>query len=1360
MRPESRILETVAFAIAAAGAMFRSLEALALAVAAGTLIAGCGGSPTGGTGAKDAGADHARQEDRTAGDVDPCIGSPDVQIQFPKDGTRFDFGQEVQLKGKAVPTDGGTDSVTVEWWSDVAGQMCTGVPESSGSTWCKTSSLAVGTHVVTLEATDACGATGSDSITIIINGAPTTPSVHIEPEAPTTTDNLVAVVAEPSDPNDDQVVLTYVWLKDDGPVAEITGATVGASYTKKGQTWTVKVTASDGTLAGETLSDSVVVLNTPPSVDSVSILPTSGGATATFTCVPDGWADPDALEGGSSEDYVFSWTVDGQVVKGETGDTISGLSKGDEVTCTVTPTDDEGQGEAVTSEPVTVVNTPPTCAAAVLSPDAGNVTTTFSCLAVDCNDADGDALITGYAWVLGGEDLPGTSSQDIQPKAFGASKGTTLQCRVVISDMESDGSPIPSEEIVLDNAPPSVTSAVVVPDATPPSEISVLACIPSGWSDPDGDPEAYVYTWYVNGVAVEGAEGPTLDGLWFNKGDLVDCAVVPDDGTTPGIPVESKNVVKIEDTAPLLGAAAIVPESGSKADTFECLVSGYSDPDPADAIESWPVPDPMDIGAPAILIQWKIDGGETAAIGEQWAPLEAKKGQKITCKAQAYDGELTGPPVESGEVLLLNAPPTVASVSLVPLSGGKLTKFTCTPSGYQDLDEGDPQSYVFSWSVNGVPVPGQELPEMAGSAAGLKPGDKVTCTVTPYDGQDFGPAVTSPEADVQNQLPSIASVVLTPGKPTVSDDITCTPQGFQDADGDVPLYKYAWTVDAALLGAQKASVLPKGTAKKGQKVVCQVVPYDGISDGFVVASAPVTVMNSAPGAPTVHIEPPLPAQGEELQCVLDVESSDADGDLLEYVYSWYLDGELLPGETAPALAGDSAAECSAVACHVAGSDSEASSEAAVAETVVDGTPGLFVDSMQSAVVVPDGPALRFPSQKLTAELWVRSAAPKAGALVSKRKLGPAAADRGFVLAILDDGKPSFVIDTGTLDGVLLVADAPLPPGKFNHVAGVYDGASARLFVNGVLVDAASVTGPIDCTEPLHIGVAPASASAVGAVIDEVRLSEEAVYAANFFPGMVLSAGGATRLLLHLDEGVGNALSDASASNSDGSCAACVWKQGMCALQTQDLPPTAPGVSISPAKPGPDDNLVCSVSQPSVDPEGKPIQYDYKWSSNTGKNAAGTTLNKSQTEANDVWTCTVTASDGVNVGPPGTASVTIQAGGVVPSGTYQLSPSVVYQCAWFFIMWMVDLNYSQLVFADNGATLTLQPAMNGGCNMTGPSAKSGTIDVGCTYFGSCNETYKLTGTFNGANWSGTLKITFQGQCKDCTTQTFNLTGTKL
>ncbi len=95
-------------------------------------------------------------------------------------------------------------------------------------------------------------------------------------------------------------------------------------------------------------------------------------------------------------------------------------------------------------------------------------------------------------------------------------------------------------------------------------------------------------------------------------------------------------------------------------------------------------------------------------------------------------------------------------------------------------------------------------------------------------------------------------------------------------------------------------------------------------------------------------------------------------------------------------------------------------------------------------------------------------------------------------------------------------------------------------------------------------------------------------------------------------------------------------------EVADLAPSAPLVTIAPAKPKTGESLKANVSILSLDPEGKPVTYTFAWLKN-GERQAGLTTDTVPGEATkrgDVWTAVVTPNDGVQDGPAGQAQATV------------------------------------------------------------------------------------------------------------------------
>ena len=95
------------------------------------------------------------------------------------------------------------------------------------------------------------------------------------------------------------------------------------------------------------------------------------------------------------------------------------------------------------------------------------------------------------------------------------------------------------------------------------------------------------------------------------------------------------------------------------------------------------------------------------------------------------------------------------------------------------------------------------------------------------------------------------------------------------------------------------------------------------------------------------------------------------------------------------------------------------------------------------------------------------------------------------------------------------------------------------------------------------------------------------------------------------------------------------------LEISNSPPTVPTISISPALPEPNDNLLCQVDTPSLDDDGDFVSYLYAWYQNGVLTTETTNVVSSAVTANaDVWECVVTPFDGEDNGPSATASITV------------------------------------------------------------------------------------------------------------------------
>lgn len=609
------------------------------------------------------------------------------------------------------------------------------------------------------------------------NSPPTTATVALSPERPTTDqDATVVIVAGASDPDGDGLTYRYVWFQDGVLRADLTTDTLPASETTKGEVWTVSVVATDGALDGGAAEAEATVVNSPPTA-SIS-LPAAVNTEAELVATVEG-IDAD----GDPVTFALSWTVDGAPTS-RAGAAVpaSETRRGQVWALTATPSDDEGEGAPVTAE-VLIENGLPTIASVELGPDPAFEGSELRATVLGAADMDGDALSFAYAWSVNGALVAGAAGDRLSGADF--DKGDAVVVRVTVSDPVGAGDTAESAPLRISNSLPSGSGASIGP--LPVYEASTVSCLPTGWSDADGDPEGWRFAWTVNGVAA-GATS-TLSGASFSKGDRLVCTATPDDGEGLGSALSSASVV-VSNTPPVLASAALSTLSPTESDTLSVILGAMTDGD------------------------------------------------------------------------------------------------------------GDTVVATYAWRVNG---------SLVGTGATLAPSrfaknDRISVTVTPFDGADLGAPVTSAEATAANSAPAVGTVSLSPASPRTNDSLSASALG-SDPDGDPVSLSYAWTVNGAPVSASSSSLSGLVYFDKGDVVQVTLTPSDGTAVG-ASRSASVTVQNTPPTAPVARISPAEPIEGEALVCEIVTAANDADGDSLSYAFAWEVDGVAYSGASSTLRSGD------------------------------------------------------------------------------------------------------------------------------------------------------------------------------------------------------------------------------------------------------------------------------------------------------------------------------------------------------------------------------------------------------------------------------------------------------------------------
>ena len=494
---------------------------------------------------------------------------PAVVITAPGDADSFKVGEEIDFSALVSDVEDAEEVLDVVWTTEDGEVLSTEGPDEDGNVGFSTDGLSPGEQTITVTVTDSDGNTTTDTITITIteNAAPTAPDVQIVPDPAYTNNDLFAVLTAPAiDPDGDPITYLYTWYLDGVFYSEGSATSISAEATAKGQTWRVVVVASDGTATSEPVDDSIVVQNTPPSIESVNLTPDDASAGDTLDCAYDGFFDLD----GDADNSSFAWTING--VYAGAGATLSGgFGAGDTVICTVTPNDFEDNGTP-RSDAIVIGGDGggddgggddggddgggddgggevPVIADVILAPDPAYTDDNMSCTP----SSSSAGVSYTYRWEINGEAAGGETGSTLPSDSH--VKHDVVQCFATPYLGSEAGDEGDSNIVVIQNTPPTAPSIHIEPSA--PEDVDNLVCIIDvESSDLDGDPITYNFGWTVDGVVFGAASstirtGDTIPAEATEGGESWICTVTPFDGEDTG-PSDSAGVT-IEDECPPIG---------------------------------------------------------------------------------------------------------------------------------------------------------------------------------------------------------------------------------------------------------------------------------------------------------------------------------------------------------------------------------------------------------------------------------------------------------------------------------------------------------------------------------------------------------------------------------------------------------------------------------------------------------------------------------------------------------------------------------------------------------------------------------------------------------------------------------------
>ena len=381
---------------------------------------------------------------------------------------------------------------------------------------------------------------------VVSNNPPTASNVQVSPSSPTSSDAITLFYTfSDQDSGDTESGTIIHWSQNGAHQSQFDGMmTISSTSILKGDSWQVAVTPSDGEDFGATVnSNTVTVLNSLPSISSVTISPSNPTVDEDLTASISGETDND----GDTLAFEYRWYLNGALQDGLDDLTIvpSLATRADDVwEVEVRAHDGEGHSPWIRSDTISVTgdtsNNAPTVDSITISPPNPKTLDTLVASSTS-SDADMDSIVdTQYRWSKNG--IMTTISTSTIDSTM-TTKGDLWTVEVRVNDGTEWSLWTTSSSLEILNTAPSLDSATIsMNEAATDENVTVIALM----SDVDGDQTTMSITWYLDGVIqLEYDDQATLPSFATNKGELWTAVVQANDGEATSSQSETLSVAII-----------------------------------------------------------------------------------------------------------------------------------------------------------------------------------------------------------------------------------------------------------------------------------------------------------------------------------------------------------------------------------------------------------------------------------------------------------------------------------------------------------------------------------------------------------------------------------------------------------------------------------------------------------------------------------------------------------------------------------------------------------------------------------------------------------------------------------------------
>jgi len=555
--------------------------------------------------------------------------------------------------------------------------------------------------------------------------------------------------------------------------------------------------------------------------------------------------------------------------------------------------DDWGTGTWTLGEASSSSNTPPEALSVTFVPTDP---TRGTGLAVDYTyyDADGDSEQgTQIRWKLNGNNVGDLDDQTSVSQTWLA-KGQQWTCTITVKDGTDQGEPVTIGPVTINNTLPIARNLELTPEN--PIDTDELE-LDYDYFDLDGEPQQGTeIRWYLDGARIpELDDQESVSPLMIRSGDQWEASVKPHDGDDFGEIVYTGVVVIGSSNNPPVATVYVSPVGNARTDDALQVNVGWTDPD-GDSVQS-------------TEIRWFRDGVQVSAYNDLTAVLSesTSKGETWTAKARVSDGLLWSDWVESEDLIILNTPPRVTSIEMLP--SGKLTTSVNLSVIWEQSDaDGDSEmNSQIRWWVDGEWV--REYDGMTEIPASETVRDQSwSVQVVPGDGDDLGTSMKTTSRQIENGAPDNMLVYVGNGNTGFTGEASETPSlptipansleslvvyaSATDLDGEPVSYHVSWARNGfSVPDLENTLTIPADRLEPGQTWIATVTASDpwGLS---TISDVEIEIANVPPTA-IISTSPQPPIAGAFI--TLDGSmSADLDGEIIHYM--WDVNGVSLTGE--------------------------------------------------------------------------------------------------------------------------------------------------------------------------------------------------------------------------------------------------------------------------------------------------------------------------------------------------------------------------------------------------------------------------------------------------------------------------------